>query len=60
MDEPDDDKLTPLLLLRYKNALCYAVADLGPAGQIRQLFVGFQKHLYEAALQPQQRNFDSI
>ena len=61
VDELDDDKLTPLLLLRYKNALCDAVADLGPAGQIRQLFVGFQKHLYEAALQqPQQRNFDSI
>jgi type I restriction enzyme R subunit len=47
VDELDDEKLTPLLLMRYKNAISDAVADLGPAGQIRQVFVGFQKYLYE-------------
>lgn len=48
VDELDDEKLTPLLLMRYKNAISDAVADLGPAGQIRKVFVGFQKYLYEA------------
>ncbi len=38
----------PLLRLRYKNAISDAVADLGSADQIRKVFVGFQKFLYEA------------
>ena len=45
--DADDEKLTPLLMLRYKNAISDAVADLGPAGQIRKMFVGFQRYLYE-------------
>jgi type I restriction enzyme R subunit len=43
-----DLKLRPLLLLKYHNAIADAVADLGPPEQIRTLFAGFQRHLYEA------------
>jgi type I restriction enzyme R subunit len=46
-EELDAEKLTPLLRLRYKNAISDAVADLGSADQIRNVFVGFQKYLYE-------------
>ena len=49
VDELDAEKLTPLLRLRYKNAISDAIADLGSADQIRKVFVGFQKFLYEAA-----------
>jgi type I restriction enzyme R subunit len=49
VDELDVGKLTPLLRLRYKNALSDAVTDLGNADQIRKVFVGFQKFLYGAA-----------
>ena len=45
VEELDQEKLTPLLRLRY-HAIADAVADLGPADQIRDLFVGFQQHLY--------------
>lgn len=40
------DKLTPLLRLKYHDAIADAVADLGPAEEIRSLFTGFQRHLY--------------
>jgi len=49
VDELDAEKLTPLLRLRYKNAISDAVADLGSADQIRKVFVGFQRFLYEGA-----------
>lgn len=42
------DKLTPLLRLRYQNALADASQDLGPPDQIRQTFLGFQQLLYPA------------
>ena len=42
VDELDADKLTPLLRLKYNNALADAVADLGSPEQIRGVFVGFQ------------------
>jgi type I restriction enzyme, R subunit len=48
VEELDAEKLTPLLRLRYNNAIADAVADLGSADQIRKVFVGFQKHLYQA------------
>ena len=48
VEELDAEKLTPLLRLRYNNALADAVTDLGSADQIRKVFVGFQKYLYEA------------
>jgi type I restriction enzyme R subunit len=48
VDELDADKLTPLLRLKYNNAISDAVADLGGTTQIRDMFAGFQKYLYEA------------
>jgi len=50
VDELDADKLSPLLKLRYRNALDDAFADLGNPTQIRSVFVGFQRHLYERAI----------
>jgi type I restriction enzyme R subunit len=47
VEELDAEKLTPLLRLRYNNAIADALADLGSADQIRNVFVGFQKYLYE-------------
>ncbi len=47
VDELDSDKLTPLLKLRYNNALHDAMADLGDAVQVRQAFVGMQNYLYK-------------
>jgi type I restriction enzyme, R subunit len=44
--ELDAEKLTPLLRLKYNNAISDAVADLGSPEQIRQVFVGFQRYLY--------------
>lgn len=44
--ELDADKLTPLLRLKYQNAISDAVADLGGTTQIRSMFSGFQKYLY--------------
>lgn len=45
--ELDQEKLSPLLKLRYHNAIQDAVTELGPAETIRGVFVGFQKYLYE-------------
>jgi len=48
VEELDQEKLTPLLLLKYHNSINDAVADLGgqPA-EINMVFVGFQKYLYQ-------------
>ena len=46
VDELDQEKLSPLLRLRYR-ALDDAFAELGRPEQVRSLFVGFQRHLYE-------------
>jgi type I restriction enzyme R subunit len=43
---PGADKLTPLLRLKYNNAISDAVVDLGGTVQIRAIFAGFQKYLY--------------
>ena len=48
VEELDAEKLTPLLRLRYRNAIADAFADLDSADQIRKVFVGFQRHLYSA------------
>ena len=47
VEELDQDKLTPLLRLRYDNSIADAVADLGDPEEIGQAFAGFQKFLYE-------------
>ncbi len=48
VDELDQDKLAPLLRLKYSNAIADATDDLGTPQQIRSMFVGFQKYLYRA------------
>ena len=47
--ELDKMKLPPLLKLRYRNAIAEARADLGSPEQIRGMFTGFQKYLYQPA-----------
>ncbi len=46
VDELDSEKLSPLLKLKYKNAIADAFAELGKPEQVRQVFVRFQRHLY--------------
>ena len=49
VQELNQDKLTPLLKLKYHDSLPDAVADLGAPKQIHEVFVGFQKFLYVSA-----------
>ncbi len=44
--ELDQEKLTPLLRLKYHNSIADAVADLGKPEDIGKVFAGFQKYLY--------------
>jgi len=46
VDELDAEKLSPLLKLKYRNAIADAFAELGKPDQVRQVFLGFQRHLY--------------
>jgi type I restriction enzyme R subunit len=48
VDELDAEKLSPLLRLKYRNAIADAFAELGRPDQVRRVFVGFQRHLYAA------------
>jgi type I restriction enzyme R subunit len=43
--ELSESKLTPLLKLRY-HGIPDAVEELGHVAHIREMFVGFQRHLY--------------
>ncbi len=47
VDELDQEKLTPLLQLKYDNSMADAIADLGQPEEIRKAFSGFQKYLYQ-------------
>ena len=47
VEELDQEKLSPLLKLKYHDSIPDATKDLGPPEKIRGVFVGFQKHLYE-------------
>jgi type I restriction enzyme R subunit len=47
VEELAQDKLSPLLRLKYHNAIADAVADLGKPEEIGRVFVGFQKYLYQ-------------
>jgi type I restriction enzyme R subunit len=47
VQELDQDKLSPLLKLKYNNAIADAVADLGRPEEIGNVFCGFQKYLYQ-------------
>jgi type I restriction enzyme, R subunit len=48
VDELDQEKLSPLLRLRYR-ALNDAFAELGKPEDVRRVFVGMQRHLYAVA-----------
>ncbi len=47
VEELDQEKLTPLLKLKYHNSIADAVADLGRPEEIGSVFAGFQKYLYQ-------------
>ena len=47
VEELDQEKLTPLLRLKYHNSIADAVADLGKPDEIGKVFAGFQKYLYQ-------------
>jgi type I restriction enzyme R subunit len=49
VDELDQEKLTPLLRLKYHDSIADAVADLGRPDEIGKVFSGFQKYLYDQA-----------
>lgn len=49
VEELAQDKLSPLLKLKYHNAIADAVADLGKPEEIGKVFAGFQKYLYQDA-----------
>jgi len=46
VEELDQQKLTPLLQLKY-HAIADALAELGGVKQVREVFSGFQKYLYQ-------------
>jgi type I restriction enzyme R subunit len=46
VEELSPDKLSPLLKLRYNNAIADAIADLGAPSQIGHIFASFQQYLY--------------
>ena len=48
VEELEQEKLTPLLKLRYHDSIADALADLGQPEEIGQAFAGFQKYLYFA------------
>jgi type I restriction enzyme R subunit len=49
VDELEQEKLTKLLRLKYHDSIPDAVTDLGgDIGAIRNLFVGFQRYLYQS------------
>ena len=49
VEELNQDKLKPLLLIKYHNSIQDAVADLGKPDEISSVFAGFQKYLYQTA-----------
>lgn len=52
VQELDAEKLSPLLRLKYNNAIADAFDELGKPEEIRRVFVGFQKFLYQEHAQP--------
>ncbi|MGE0641843.1 MAG: type I restriction-modification enzyme R subunit C-terminal domain-containing protein, partial [Thermoanaerobaculia bacterium] len=47
VDELDEEKLTPLLKLKYQDSIADALVDLGRPDEIGRAFAGFQRFLYE-------------
>jgi len=50
VEELDQEKLTPLLRLKYHDSIADAVADLGKPEEIGRVFSGFQQYLYQQQL----------
>lgn len=49
VEELAQEKLTPLLRLRYHDSIADAQADLGRPDEISRMFSGFQQYLYQPA-----------
>lgn len=47
VEELDQEKLALFLRLKYHDSIADAVADLGKPEEIGNVFVGFQKYLYQ-------------
>lgn len=47
VEELDTEKLTPLLHLKYHDSISDALEDLGQPDEVRRVFNGFQKYLYQ-------------
>ncbi len=47
VEELDQEKLAPLLRLKYRDSISDAVADLGKPDEIGRVFTGFQQYLYQ-------------
>jgi len=47
VQELEQTKLSPLLKLKYNNAIADAVADLGRPEEIGKFFAGVQNYLYQ-------------
>ncbi len=47
VEELDGEKLAPLLRLKYHDSINDAIADLGRPEDIRRVFTGFQRYLYQ-------------
>jgi type I restriction enzyme, R subunit len=45
IEELEQEKLTPLLRLKYNNSIADAIADLGRPEEIGKVFAGFQQYL---------------
>lgn len=50
VEELDQNKLTPLLRLKYHDSITDAVTDLGKPDEIGKVFAGFQQYLYASAV----------
>src|ERR1700722_718838 len=46
VEELSQEKLTPLLRLKYHDSIADAIADLGKPEEIGHIFAGFQRYLY--------------
>ena len=46
VEDLDQQKLTPLLRLKYHDSIHDALADLGKAEEVGKVFADFQKYLY--------------
>lgn len=50
VEELEPEKLSPLLKLKYNNAIADAIADLGKPELIKDVFYSFQKYLYQGPI----------